>query len=268
MSDILQLYQIAHSAEEFILLIALCSIRILAAFTILPATGEQALQGSIRTAISVLIGAYMAAGMTDVHIELTNGMQWVGMALKEALIGLVLGYMASTVFWTAESVGALIDAQAGYNNVQLTNPLSGEQSTPVSGLLLQLVIALFHTLGGMLVFIGLLFDTFRVWPLQSALPTLAAGSEAMFLADIDRFFAQVVKFAAPVLLVLVLIDVSFGLMTKAADKLEPSSLSQPVKGAVTMLLLALMCGIIFVQVRHFLVPSGLLDRLLLLVPKG
>ena len=62
-------------------------------------------------------------------------------ALKEVALGLLIGFAASTVFWTAESVGALIDAQTGFNNVQMTNPLSGEQSTPISHLLSQLVIA-------------------------------------------------------------------------------------------------------------------------------
>ena len=80
-------------------------------------------------------------------------------------------------------------------------------------------------------------------------------------AEIDRMMGTVMKFAAPVLLVLLLVDLGFGLITRAADKLEPSGLSQPVKGAVTLLLLALLAGVFILQVRHFLLPTHLIEQL-------
>ena len=77
----------------------------------------------------------------------------------------------------------------------------------------------------------------------------------------DSLMTSTIKFAAPMMLVLVLIDLGFGLITRAADKLEPTNLSQPVKGAVTMLMLALLIGVLVSQVRHLLLPTGLLQQL-------
>jgi type III secretion protein T len=162
-------------------------------------------------------------------------------------------------------VGALIDTQAGYNMVQLQNPLSDQQSTPVSTMLLQLIVATFWVLGGMVSFIGVLIDTFKVWPLMSPMPDLRPLSDMAFLHQLDEMMRLVVKFSAPVLLVLLLIELGTGLITRAADKLEPHSLSQPIKGAVTMLMLALLCGVFIGQVRHFLLPTGVIDHLLLLL---
>jgi type III secretion protein T len=71
----------------------------------------------------------------------------------------------------------------------------------------------------------------------------------------------VLKFSAPVLIILLLIDLGFGLMTRSADKLEPSSLSQPIKGAVTLLLMSLLVGMFVQQVRSHLLPTGLLQGL-------
>lgn len=51
------------------------------------------------------------------------------------------------------------------------------------------------------------------------------------------------------MLVLILIDLAFGLVAKAADKLEPSSLSQPVRGAVALLMLVLLTGSLVEQVK-------------------
>jgi type III secretion protein T len=267
MNDFEQMLALADSLSVVLQTIALCSIRLFAAFNVLPATGSQFLQGITRTGLVIILGGYIAFGAPGEEIAQLTATQWMVLAAKETLIGLVLGFAASTVFWTAECVGAMIDTQVGYNNVQLTNPLSGQQSTPVSNLLLQLVIMVFYTLGGMLVFAGALFESYQVWPMMSPMPSLAGMSDLFFLRQIDTMMVAVVKFAAPVLLVLLLIDIGFGLITRSADKLEPTSLSQPVKGAVTMLLLALLVGVFITQVRHFLLPTDLIVRLQALLPR-
>jgi type III secretion protein T len=261
LNDIDSLIRWAGSLKQIFLATSLASARLFAAFAILPFTGESFLQGPPRNALVIMIGFFMAFGLPANGLANLGPLALVGIVMKEALIGLLLGFCASTVFWVAECVGALIDTQAGYNNVQLTNPLSGQQSTPVSDLLLQLVIAVFYTLGGMLVFMGALFESYKVWPLLAPMPSVTGTAEVFFYRQIDGFMVAVVKFAAPALLVLMLIDVGFGLVTRAADKLQPSSLSQPVKGAVTMLLLAFMAGVFVTQVKFALLPTDLVAKL-------
>jgi type III secretion protein T len=247
---------------DVLLLIGLCSIRVMAALFVLPATGSQVIQGRVRASLVVMLGAFIAFGVPrPPELVDMEAMQWLGLAAKEVLIGVALGFGASTVFWTAECVGAMMDTQTGYNNVQITNPLSGQASTPISGLLVQLVIAVFWVLGGMLIFIGALMESFRVWPLFSTLPSLSGTAEVFLIQQGGTLLVGVVKFAAPVMLILVLIDVGFGLITRTAGKLEPASLSQPVKGAVTVLLLAFLAGIFIDQVRHLLLPTDLIPRM-------
>jgi type III secretion protein T len=267
MNDIAALFQFATSVEHVLLTLALCSIRIYACFGVLPATADEFLPGAARGAVIVLIGFYIAFGLPQEAAHSLTGLQFLAYTVKEMIIGLLLGFGAATVFWVAESAGAMIDMQAGYNNVQLQNPLRGEQSTPVSSLMVQLMVALFYALGGMLVLVGMVMESFQIWPVMSTLPSLPAALDLLFLKQIDRMMAMVVKFAAPVLLVLLLIDLGTGLITRAADKLEPQSLSQPVKGAVTMLMLALMATVLLTQVRHFLLPTDLIEQLTTLLPK-
>ena len=260
------LANIGTGFTELVRTVALCSLRLYVVFTVLPATAGDALQGMTRNGVVILFGMFIAAGLSSHDVGSLSAALWLTLAIKEALIGLMLGFAVSTVFWVAESVGALIDTQAGYNNVQLTNPLSGQQSTPVSDTLLHLMICVFFMLGGMLVLLGALFESFKVWPLLAPMPSMKGFSDVFFLNEVDHMMTMTVKFAAPALLVLVLIDVGFGLVTRAADKLEPHSLSQPVKGAMTMLLLALLCGVFVAEVRHFLLPLDLMPRLHKLLP--
>jgi type III secretion protein T len=265
-NEIQSLADLLHAYEDLMLGIALCSIRLYAAFNVLPPMGDQFLTGTTRSAIVVLIGAFIAIGLPAGAAQSLSAAQWGVLTMKEALLGLLIGWGGSIVFWTVESVGALIDTQAGFNNVQMSNPLSGEQNTPVSHLLLQLVVCLFYILGGMLVFLGAMFDSYKFWPPLAAWPRLGGSGESVFLQQMDEMMRIVVKFGAPAIIVMLLIEIGFGLLARAADKLDPHSLSQPVKGLVTMLLLALMTGVLITQIRHNILPFHLLEHLHQLLP--
>ncbi|HEX7636848.1 MAG TPA: type III secretion system export apparatus subunit SctT [Burkholderiaceae bacterium] len=252
---------VASPLQDLLLAVSLSSLRLLAAFSLLPPMGEKFITGGLRNGLVTLIGFYIAFGTPLETVHRLDGLALAGHAAKEAAIGLMLGFVGSKVFWIAQSVGALIDAQSGFNNVQMTNPLSGQQSTPVSDLLLHVIVVVFFSLGGMLVFLGAVFDSYHVWPLLSPLPQLQRLPDLFVPDETDSLMAGVAKFAAPMLIVLLLIDLGFGLVTRSAGKLEVSTLSQPVKGAVTVLMLALLLGTLVSQVKGLLLPQGLLQHL-------
>ena len=224
----------------------LCSARLFALFSIFQGTASKILQGRARSGIVILLAAFVAAGQPTDLLQQLNGPDLFLLGLKEAFIGVVLGYIAATVFWTAEGVGALIDNVAGYNSVQQQNPLSSNSSTPISTLLLQLCITIFYILGGFLLLVETVFETYRWWPITSYIPIPAVLLERLVLAQTDTLMTQIIKIASPILVVMVLIDLGFGLIAKTAGKLEPNSLAQPVKSA-TAVLVVLLSLTLFVQ---------------------
>jgi type III secretion protein T len=240
---------LGETIRALLSMMALCTVRLYAAFMVLPATGQQTIQGTMRNGMCLLLGFFVAWGQPAREFEGMVPALLVGLLLKEALLGVLLSFAFSSVFWIAESAGALVDNVAGFNNVQQTNPLTGQQSTPISNLMLQLLMAGFYMLGGMLVCIGILFESFGWWPVASLAPPLGEGLERFVSAQVHGYYAAAVKLAAPVMLVIVLIDLAFGLLSKTADKLEPQNLSQPVKSAVATMMLALLVAVFFDQAR-------------------
>ena len=243
------LLHFADSIDSVLAMLALSCTRMMVAFIILPPLANQALQGRLRIGAVLLLGFYIAWGQPARAFDTYSTVQLVAMVGKEALIGLLLGFAASVVFWIAEGVGAMIDNMAGYNNVQQTNPQNGEQSTPVSNLLGQLVAAGFFMLDGFMVFIGLVLHSYHWWPLHSMGPALSEGLERFVSAHMYSYLASVAKIAAPIMLVLVLIDIAIGLIGRTAEKLEPNNLTQPIKGAVATLMLALLVSAYFDETR-------------------
>jgi type III secretion protein T len=243
------LFELGADIKGLLGVLALCTTRIYAAMLVLPATNDQLLHGQTRNAMALGFGLFVAWGQPPGLLEGLSVVQIVTIGLKEAFIGLLIGFAMSTIFWAAEGIGMLIDNQAGYNNVQQQNPLSGQQSTPVGNLLSQLAIVAFYMLGGMLVFVGLLLDSYQWWPLIGTLPDWPVLLERFLPAEIENYAETVLKIAGPVIVTLMLIDLGIGLLGKAAEKLEPNSLGQPIKGATSMLMLVLLVSVFFTQAR-------------------
>lgn len=255
------LVHLGESAKSLLTLLALCSLRGLVAMLVLPVTNDNVLQGVVRNGLALTLGVFIAAGQPLQVVENVPTLLLLAMAAKEGLIGLLLGYAIATVFWVAEGVGVLIDNQAGYNNVQQTNPLSGEQSTPVGNLLSQLAICGFYLLGGMLVLVGLLFESFHWWPLDKLMPEWSHLLERFLQVQVSHYMQAVVKISSAVVMVLLLIDVGIGLLAKTADKLEPNNLGQPIKGAVAMLMLVMLVAVFFQQARPQLALQSMAHEL-------
>lgn len=235
------------SLRDYLLAVVLCSARVYAAMLVLPATQDQLLTGVARNGLVILLAVFMAAGVPIGSVTSLPALGLVSLLLKEVFVGLLLGMAVSVVFWVAEGVGMLIDNIAGFNNIQQTNPMSSQSSTPMGNLLLQLAVVGFYALGGMTVFIGLLIDSYQWWPLQGAWPDWEHLLTRFVSVEVTRLFETMLRIAGPVLVTLVLIDIGIGLIAKAAEKLEPHSLSQPVKAAVAVLMIVLLVGTFFRQ---------------------
>jgi type III secretion protein T len=255
------LLHMGEGAKGLLTLIALCTTRLYVAMLVLPATNDTVLQGVIRNGLALTLGTFIALGQQADVVENISTLTLVMLIAKEGLLGLLIGYGVSTVFWIAEGVGILVDNQAGYNNVQQSNPLSGEQSTPVGNMLSQLSISGFYMLGGMMVFAGLIFQSFGWWPLNRLMPDWSNLLETFLQAQVSGYLAAAMKLSSAVLIVLMLIDIGIGLISKTADKLEPNNLAQPIKGAVALLMVALLVSVFFDQLRPQLALHEMSGRL-------
>jgi type III secretion protein T len=242
--------------------VAIYTIRFGIVLMILPVTAEGVLNNMSRMGIAALLALYVALGRpADEFASLSQGLL-LFVLVKEMALGVLLGFAMSTVFWVVEYAGALIDNAAGYNSVQVQNPMSGEQCTPISDLLAKLTGALFFSIGGAVFVAQTMFDSFQVWPVLSVTPS-AQGAYAVFIErQLSTLFANTLKLAAPLLIILVLVDVGIALLARSAEKLEPSSLAQPIKGTLAVLLVIVMVGSMFEPLRQYLVPRGVVQQIL------
>ncbi|MBR8058290.1 type III secretion system export apparatus subunit SctT [Burkholderia dolosa] len=246
----------SHQLVRFLIVLGLCSERLMVLMMIFPPTSDNVVQGRVRTALALLWGSFIAYGQRGL-LEQGDATMLVGIGLKEALIGVGLGFAASAVFWAAESVGTYVDDLTGFNQLQMQNPSQGQQTSLTSTLLSQFAIAAFWCLGGMTFLLGAIYESYTWWPLANLTPAGGSVLESFVLTKTDSLMETVAKLATPMMLMLLLIDIGFGFTGKVSQKLDLPSLAQPVKGALTILMLALMAAIFIDQVRDQLSLVGI-----------
>ncbi|RDU96745.1 type III secretion system export apparatus subunit SctT [Trinickia dinghuensis] len=242
------LEQIGSSLMTLFILVTLCSVRIMVVMIVFPPTGDNVLQGVTRTAIVALWGGFVAFGQRGLMPRL-HGLYLVEVAAKEAVVGLVIAFLASRVFWLAESVGAYIDDVTGYNHIQMVNPSQGQQTSLTSTLMSLCASMAFWTLGGMTFLLGAIFQSYRWLPVDRFTPVPAEIIASFALKQTDSLMISIAKLAAPAVMLLLLVDVGLALVARTAQKLDLMELSQPIKGGLAVLLLALLIGTFIEQVR-------------------
>jgi type III secretion protein T len=252
--------------QRIVLVFTLCLPRIVAAFTIIPILSRQVLPGMLRTGVAaslaLLIYPLVAATAPATELTLVSG---AGVALKEVFIGLVIGYGAAILFWAIESVGFFIDNQRGSSMASSIDPLTGSQTSPLGILLTQAITAIFFVGGGFLVFLGALYDSYRLWPVFSFFPALNWDAIPYFLSLLDRLMALAVLLAAPIIIAMFMAEFGLGLISRFAPQLNVFFLAMPVKSAIGIFLLVLYASLLLRyfddQLRALPVHFAMLQRL-------
>lgn len=245
------------------LAVALSLPRIVAAFLVLPLLNGQNMPGLVRNSFFVSLAfivypvAAAAAPMRDMGLGL-----WPLLIVKELFIGLMFGFLFSSAFWAVSAAGNLIDTKVGTNLAAVLDPIQGHQTSLTGELLTQLVAWLFMAGGAFSLFIELLMDSYRVWPVTESLPRLAEAGRELVTGEFSSIMSTTLVLAAPALIVMSLIDLSLGLINRYAQQLNVFSLTLPIKAWVATWMVLLSLGTMLeVVTRQLFQNRGLLEVL-------
>ncbi len=219
--------------------VGLVAARMFALFRTVPFLGAGRAPAPLHLALAVGLGVALAPG---VGIEFVPSAPVVAvLAVKEALVGFALGFVASLPFRFAEASGGLVDASR--SSSLSSSSIAGAGSTTPTGNLLSLgsIAVLFVTpahvafmrgVDASLDAVPVIWDTSTGPATVETLATTAIGASAGLLASS-------VMIALPVLASVLLVDVAIG----AAGRFVPHSggtfTFMPLRSVVGLLALSL-----------------------------
>ncbi|HKX77848.1 MAG TPA: flagellar biosynthetic protein FliR [Novosphingobium sp.] len=200
--------------------------RIGAAMLAAPLFGASSVPAQVRViasgAVAVLICAWMPAVQPPPALLSAQGMVIVA---GEVLVGLSLGFVLQMAF-AAPLIGAeLISGSMGMSMASAVDPNSGVQSTAIGQYFTVVVTLIFLALGAHLHWLALVIESYRVFPPGDT--WLGPEKFGEILSFAGTMFATAVAIALPVCLVLLLVQVVTGVLSRSAPALNLFALGLP-----------------------------------------
>lgn len=229
------------------LILFIGGVRVLCFCSFVPFLGGGVIPAQLRFALAMGASVFMYPCMASLSCpEWGGALFWLwagGVLLKEILVGMVLAYTVSIIFWVMLSTGFLLDNQRGSSMGQTADPSSGESTSLFGAFLNQTAIYLFFSSGVFLQVLTLLLASYQISPPGFELSQAALTAIPLFLLEqFSRLMLSIVVFAAPIVLICLLADVSLGIVNRFAPQLNVFFLSMPIKSALGLGMIFLYLG--------------------------
>ncbi|MBI2797112.1 MAG: flagellar biosynthetic protein FliR [Gemmatimonadetes bacterium] len=150
--------------------------------------------------------------------------------LGETLVGLAMGLGAALIVGAAETAGDVMSMQIGLSGAAILDPLDNTQVAILGTFMRLFAVTLLLTLNLHTVMLGALADSTVAVPVGT--PLWAEGGVWAMVMSAGQLFALGVRFAAPVIAVVMVSYVAMAILGRAAPQLNILSVSFPVQIAL------------------------------------
>lgn len=178
----------------------------------------------------------------------------------EALVGLALGVVVTTILMAVYLAGQLIDVPMGFGMVNVMDPQFGEEVPIVAQFQFIVAVLVFFLIDGHHGLFRSLAQSFVVVPVGGA--AVSEGLAGAAVEIVRSMFLLGLRIALPVVSALFLTDVALGIVARAVPQINVFFVGFPLKVALGTLLLVVAMPAFVMFVGRTLGASGELGRLL------
>lgn len=203
-------------------------IRLLSFLIASPFFALPGLPALAKLGLSFCLAVIIYPVLPVTQVEITGGLIGYILALtKETGVGLLLGILVSIVFNSIRNAGQYMDFQMGFALANVIDPLSGAQVTILGRFMNFLGLVFFLNIDGHHRLINALVQSYQLVPL-----TMASFNYALGLIAAKAFAGMVLiaaQISAPLLAVIIIVDLALGFVAKAAPQINVFLLGFPLK---------------------------------------
>lgn len=213
-------------------------IRIAALFMVMPIFGTELVPKRIRILLSLgvsLIAFTSLSGSAPMITPLWSMLELVLLITQQIIIGVAIGLTIHIVFQAFVIAGQISAMQMGLGFASMMDPQNGVSVPAVGQLYLMIVTLLYLSMNGHLYAIQIVMESFEVLPLYDFnLSTLPIDK----LVKLSGWlFLGAMKISLPAIAALLIVNLSIGIMTKAAPQLNIFSIGFPVTMILGLIIL-------------------------------
>ena len=181
---------------------------------------------TVRTRISLaLLLTFLIYPLYDWPIiDVTSGLGFV-LFLQQVLIGVAIGIIMHFAFAAITSAGAFIATSMGLSMAVVADPVNGHQSPVLAQFLLVIATLVFLSIGGHLIIIEMMLDSFRLIPINE----FYVNREMLWaiLQWSSLIFSGAIMIALPAMVTMLLTNSAMGVISRAAPALNVFAVGFP-----------------------------------------
>ncbi len=193
-------------------------VRVAMVFSVAPMFSGRLVPVRIRLVLALLITWLLLPVIPPAPAVEPFSAAGILIIVQQLLIGLLLGFTLQMVFGAMVVGGQMLAMSMGLGFASMVDPQNGVQSTVVGQYYVSLAALLFFALNGHLALISVLADSFHTLPLDGS--GVGRGGLWAVLGFAGRMFAGGVLVALPAVAALLLANITFGVITRAAPQLN------------------------------------------------
>jgi flagellar biosynthesis protein FliR len=217
--------------ERTLLIFGLIFGRVTAALALAPFLGGPSVPSQIKIGLSAVIAAVLLPALSREGTVPLSVLTYCALLAKELVVGSVIGLLTQIVFYGIQLAGILIDTQRGMNQVTYLAPQLPGNVSVLGNLKFQAGLVIFLALEGHLIFIRALATSFSALP-PLTMPRMHAGwipVAEQAISITSRTILIGFEMAAPIILAIFLVDLSFGCIGRVASQIRISNDSNTAK---------------------------------------
>jgi flagellar biosynthetic protein FliR len=211
----------------------LASVRAAAWLVVCPPFNSRVIPAPVKALLALAVSLPLVPKLAGQVPALEAGALLVS-SVEQVVVGAGLGFVTAVFFAAIQAAGDLIDTFGGFSLSFAFDPMSASQSS-VFGRFYNLIAVtlLFITNGHQMVLRGFL-HSYTTLPLDGTLSLSRLG--AVISHGLPAMFLAALQIAGPLIAVLFLTDVAFGLLNRVAPALNAFALGFPAKILIVLLL--------------------------------
>ncbi len=225
-------------------------VRISAMFAIIPIFSSRSVSVKFKLILTVFITLAVAPSLA--LPPPVDPFTWKGVLFisQQILIGLAMGLIFLVVFQAFVMAGHMVAMAMGLAFASMVDPGTGAQSPIVSQYFTIIVTLLFLALNGHLLVIQVVVESFEYLPIGVSF--LNQDSLRLIFEFGSYIFLSGVLIALPAVTALLLVNVAFGVVTRAAPALNIFAVGFPITLLAGLILLSLITPLILPHLQELI----------------
>jgi flagellar biosynthetic protein FliR len=216
-----------------VIAVLLATVRVSVWLLVCPPFNSRIIPGRVKALLSLALalpmGQYLQTDAPTLEV-----FPLIVSVLEQVVVGAALGFITALFFAAVQAAGDLIDVFGGFTLAFAFDPLSMSQSSVFGRLYNLLAVTLMFASNAHLLVLRGFMQSYETLPMND---TLSLETLSRLLTEgIDDMFLAALQIAGPLIAILFLTDVAFGLLNRVAPALNAFSLGFPAKILLTLTL--------------------------------